>query len=85
VNLPEEKSRRWRLAPDIAGWYGAVAVLGAYALLTSDALSSNSSAYQGLNVSGALGLTWLAWSKGAWPAVVLNLIWAAIGLYGLFF
>ncbi len=70
-------------AADIAGWYGAVVVLAAYALLTGDVLRSASSVYQGLNISGALGLAWLAWSKGAWPAVVLNLIWAGIGVAGI--
>ena len=71
-------------AADLVGWYGAVAILGAYGLLTADALSSESVAYQGLNISGALALVVLAVNKKAWPAVALNLVWAAIGIAGFF-
>jgi hypothetical protein len=67
---------------DIAGWYGSAAVLAAYGLLVSDTIGSETVLYLALNVTGSLGLAYLAWVKRARPAVVLNLIWAAIGLVG---
>jgi len=38
---------------EILGWYGVIAVLGAYALI-SFSLSANSLWYQGLNITGGL-------------------------------
>jgi len=41
---------------EILGWYGVVAVVGAYALLSLDILSSTSFLFQGLNLTGAIGI-----------------------------
>jgi hypothetical protein len=67
---------------DTAGWYGSAAILTAYFLLVNDTLSNDSISYLLLNITGSLGLAYLALVKHARPAIVLNLIWAGIGLAG---
>jgi hypothetical protein len=67
---------------DATGWYGSAAVLAAYGLLVNDTLHNDSVAYLLLNITGSIGLAYLAWVKRARPAVLLNLIWAGIGLVG---
>lgn len=64
------------------GWYGSAALLGAYALLVNDVIGSDSILYLSLNITGSLALAWLAYVKAARPAVVLNVIWAVIGIAG---
>jgi hypothetical protein len=51
-------------------------------LLVTDSIGSDTILYLSLNVTGSLGLAWLAFVKNARPAVLLNVIWAVIGLAG---
>jgi len=68
---------------EIAGWFGAVCVLGAYVLLTMKRLDSDTVAFQLLNVVGAAGfIVNTAW-HGAIPSTVLNIIWCGVGLVAL--
>lgn len=65
------------------GWYGVVAVVGAYALLSLNILSSNSLLFQTLNLTGAIGIVIDAIEdKNAQPAV-LNIIWAIIAIIAI--
>ena len=43
---------------EVFGWGGALAVLLAYALVSSERMSARSRSYQLLNVGGAVGLEW---------------------------
>lgn len=68
---------------EIAGWFGAVCVLGAYVLLTMKRLDSDTVAFQSLNVAGAAGfIVNTAW-HGAIPSMVLNIVWCGVGLVAL--
>jgi hypothetical protein len=67
---------------EVLGWTGAVAVLVAYALLTAGRLRERSNWYLALNVGGSAGLAVNALVHGAWPSVVLNLLWLSIALFG---
>jgi hypothetical protein len=69
---------------EIIGWSAAVMMLSAYLLLTSGRLRSLSPAYQWLNVLSGAGFIVNSGWNGAYPSATLNLIWMAIGLYGLF-
>lgn len=69
---------------EIVGWTAAAMMLSAYMLLTSGRLSSRSSVYQWLNVLSGAGFIVNSGWNGAYPSAFLNLIWMAIGLYGLF-
>ena len=67
-----------KIISEVLGWYGTVAIILAYALLSFGFISSNTLAYQLLNGSGALGIVYISISKKAAQPAVLNIIWAVI-------
>ena len=67
----------------IVGWYGVIAVLVAYMLVSFSFVSSHSLAYQMLNFTGALGITIETFSKKDYQPFWLNLIWAGIALVAI--
>ena len=73
-----------KIVIEIIGWTAAVMMLSAYLLLTSGRLRSLSPTYQWLNVLSGAGFIVNSGWNGAYPSAALNLIWVAIGLYGLF-
>jgi len=70
-------------AIEIAGWAGAVLMLTAYILLTLGKLRSSSAAYHVLNTLAGAGLIINSGWNGAYPSVAINVVWMAIGLYGV--
>ncbi len=68
---------------EMAGWGGALLILGAYALLTAERVTSRSALYQGMNVAGAAGFIVNGWWHGAIPSATLNVIWLGIGVAAL--
>ncbi len=77
------KPSRFRLLAQVLGWYGVLALLGAYVLVSFGVLPAGSAAFQILNVSGALGIVAVSTTKGDLQPALLNLIWAGIGLFAL--
>jgi hypothetical protein len=71
------------LLVEAAGWGGALLILGGYALLTAERVTSRSALYQAMNVVGAAGFIINGWWHGAIPSAVLNVIWMGIGLTAL--
>lgn len=73
---------------ELIGWYGAFAILLAYALVSFNFLPPTHLAYHLLNGSGALGLISIALRKRDYPSAGLNIAWtliAAIALIRIFF
>ena len=68
---------------EVIGWTGALMVLFAYGLVSSERMAARSWSYQLLNVGGAVGLVINSSWNGAIPSAVLNLIWIGIGIYTL--
>ena len=68
---------------ETVGWIGAVLILAAYGLLTAGKLGAESAAYQAMNVVGAVGIGTISAWRGVWPSVILNIVWAGIGLVAL--
>lgn len=68
---------------EIIGWYGTVAIVGAYFLNSFGKISAESKIYQMLNLTGALGIVAISTAKSAWQPAVLNAVWAVIGLIAL--
>ncbi len=68
---------------EILGWYGVIAVVGAYALLSLNILSSTSLLFQGLNLTGAIGIVIDALDDKNTQPAVLNIIWAIIALVAI--
>ena len=71
------------LVIEVVGWAGALAVLLAYGLVSTERVSSRSWTYQLLNIGGAVGLVINSSANGAIPSAVVNLIWIGIGVYAL--
>ena len=71
------------LAIEIAGWGGAVLIVGAYGLLSAGRLSPQSPAYQILNIAGSLGFVVNSGWYGAYPSTAVNVVWMAIGITAL--
>jgi paired small multidrug resistance pump len=71
---------------DWAGYIGVVLVLLAFLLLQAHKLHGNGLLYQLMNVLGALGVV-LSLVFGVppmnWPALLMQLAWIVIGIYGI--
>ena len=67
------------IAVEIAGWIGAVLILGGYALLSAGKVDGRSLSYQLMNVIGAAGFVINGWWHGALPSAALNVLWLLIG------
>jgi hypothetical protein len=73
-----------KYAIEIIGWAAAAMMLSAYVLLTAGKLSSRSALYQWLNVLSGAGFIVNSGWNGAYPSAFINVMWMAIGLYGVF-
>ena len=73
-----------KYAIEIVGWIAALVLLSAYVLLTTNKVTSGSRVYQWLNVIAGAGLIINSGWNGAYPSVFINVVWMAIGLYGVF-
>lgn len=68
---------------ETAGWYGMLAIVGAYALVSFEVLDNDSAVYQLLNLTGAMGISLISWSKRAVQPTALNVIWTLIAAVAL--
>ena len=64
----------------IFGWYGAVALIAGYILISIGTLSARSLPYQLLVLTGCAGIVIEALHKKDLPPVVLNLVTMAVAL-----
>jgi hypothetical protein len=64
---------------EIVGWAGAILVLIAYVGVSTGRLSGGSAIFQWLNAVGAAFFILNTWWHGAFPSMVLNIIWAVVG------
>ncbi len=68
---------------NIIGWLGSVAVILAYALVSTRRAKGDSFVYQALNLVGALFLIVNTIYYGAYPSTVVNLVWVGIAVFSL--
>ena len=68
---------------EILGWYGAIAILAAYALVSFGELSPQSLWYHILNGTGALAIATHAFVKKDYQPALLNVIWMLIAIFAL--
>lgn len=78
-----DKSNNTKKSIEIIGWYGAVAILLAYALNSFQAVSPDSLVYQLLNLTGALGIVAVSYVKKARQPAALNAVWAVVALVAI--
>ncbi len=76
---PDDRLPLWI---QVYGWYGTLAILGAYFALSHDLLEEGL-LYQLLNITGATGVGLVAWRKRAWQPFCLELVWVAVGVSAL--
>ncbi len=69
---------------DIIGWLGAVLLLTAYFLISSNRIKGASKSYQILNLIGSGALIVNSAFYRAFPSAFVNVIWIGIALYSLF-
>lgn len=62
------------------GWLGTAGTFVAYLMLWRGRLTAQSRRYALLNVVGGLMAGAASASYGAWPSVVSNVVWAAVGI-----
>lgn len=65
------------------GWIGALSAVAAYGAVTMKRITADSATFQGLNLMGAALLCVSAYSHGAWPSAIVNVIWVGIGFFAL--
>jgi hypothetical protein len=70
-------------AENIFGWYGVIAILLAYLLVSFNLIVAKSLGYQLLNLTGALGIIVEAISKKDTQPAVLNGVWAVIAVLAI--
>ena len=68
---------------EILGRYWIVAIVGAYALLSFNIIVDDSLLYQGLNLTGAIGVVVDALDDKNTQPAVLNIIWAVIAFIAI--
>lgn len=73
-----DSGKKINLPAEIAGWYGISAIILAYGFVSFDLVEADSFTYQILNLTGAIGVMFISWVKGARQPLVLNIFWAAI-------
>jgi hypothetical protein len=68
---------------EIFGWYGTIAIITAYALVSFLILQPTNIWYQLLNGTGALGIVLVAFHKKDYQPGVLNIIWTIIAVIAI--
>lgn len=72
-----------QLAAEIAGWYGALAILAAYTLVSFSVISGNGILFQVLNLTGALGILTISLYKKVKQSIVLNIFWGTVAIIAI--
>jgi len=84
VTKQHEPHRRFHLpVVEIIGWYGMIAILAAYLLVSFQITAATGAVFQSLNLTGSLGLLAISYRKRVFQNVVLNAIWVAIAIVSL--
>ena len=72
-----------RQAIELFAWVGVSIILVAYALVSFDALESDSIAFQLMNLIGAAGIAAISFVNRVFQPTVLNATWAVIALVAI--
>ena len=71
------------LIASIVGWVGMILIVSAYYLLSTKKLTSKSWVYHLINFFGGIGIVINTLINRAWPAMVLNILWALIAMISI--
>ncbi len=74
------KKSKFILTPtEICGWYGMIALILGYLMVSVGMIDSGGLLYQLLNITGAAGLLIIAESKHVIQSIIVNSFWVLIG------
>ncbi len=65
------------------GWYGLIAIVLAYTLVSLSILEATDLTYQILNGTGAIGIVLQTYTKRDYQPMILNIIWTIIALVSI--
>lgn len=65
---------------EFCGWYGMIALIVAYGLVSFAVINAEGMVFQCLNITGSIGLMIVAASKNVYQSVILNIFWISIGI-----
>ncbi len=65
------------------GWYGALAIMLGYILISFEILTAQDPLYQILNITGGLGLVHIGFVKHNIQSAIVNIIFSLIGCVAL--
>ncbi|GAL84977.1 hypothetical protein CHU_1672 [Sporocytophaga myxococcoides] len=68
---------------NLTGWIGAIEVLIAYFLISTNRVTSEKFSYQLLNATGAVFLIINTIYLKAYPSAFVNIIWTAVALFNM--
>jgi len=74
---------RTKFYEELFGWYGTLAIVLAYALVSFGVLAPTNLWYQILNGTGALGIVYISFRKKAYQPGVLNSVWTVIAILAI--
>ncbi|MBN8652379.1 MAG: hypothetical protein J0L67_13170 [Cytophagales bacterium] len=69
----------------ILGWAGALAYITAYFLVSTKKIRADKPLFHWLNITGAVLMVINAVSQFDYPNVFVNVVWAVIALFALYF
>ncbi len=70
---------------ELVGWLGVGSVVGAYLLNTMGLITAKDLLFLLMNGAGSIGIMTHAFHRKDYQSAVLNIIWLAIALIGLFY
>ncbi|WKZ23982.1 MAG: hypothetical protein QY312_04470 [Candidatus Dojkabacteria bacterium] len=73
-------SKRQSFLIEAFGWYGVVAIVSAYTLVSFELYKPFEILPVFLNISGSAGILLDAWKDRNWQPVAINTIWIAIAV-----
>lgn len=73
-----------KLIIEAIGWVGVALILGAFALNTFDVLQTNATAYNLMNLFGAIGVVISSLPKRNLQPIVINSVWFIVAAVGIF-
>ncbi|MGN6647024.1 MAG: CBU_0592 family membrane protein [Cytophaga sp.] len=65
------------------GWIGALLVLTAFYLISTNKVDSSKPVFHWLNIFGAIGLIIHTLFNAAYPSAFVNIIWVGVAIYSL--
>lgn len=72
------------IAAEAVGWYGTIAIVGAYFGLSMGWFQQDTYRYHFINLTGAIALGIIAYAKETYQVVTLEVIWGTVACIGMF-